>query len=298
MSARRLSIVWPLLIVAAAVVWLLYALGTLPSAIGDLIMRAWPVVLVLVGLMLFLGRRVRFGNVLAIALCAILVGGVVSTAYSQQSSKVRTESRKSFNQPVEAATTNVKIAIAMQFSDVEVLPGDGTAITGEFAGSRDSQLISDFQVDGSTGTFTLSDAQSSAIPSLEGVGKGKLTLHVPAGLVLDQISVSAREGDILLDASTTTVKTLSVTTGGGNVTVKLPDKSGLIGDIKTGRGNAVLEVPKTIAANMSLRGTGATNAEYNAADYVLDVNRVLISKRAPEPQMQITVEASGKITVQ
>src|SRR5439155_4022713 len=88
MTGRRLSLVWPLLIIAAAVVWLLYALGVLPASIGDLIGRAWPLVLVLVGLMLFLGRRVRFGNVLSIVLCAILVGAVVSTAYSQQSSKV------------------------------------------------------------------------------------------------------------------------------------------------------------------------------------------------------------------
>ncbi len=69
-------------------------------------------------------------------------------------------------------------------------------------------------------------------------------------------------------------------------------------DLKSARGSAVIEVPKTIAANITLRGGGATNPEYSAADYILDVNRVLVSKRAADPQMQITVEVSDRVTVQ
>jgi hypothetical protein len=298
MTSRRLSVVWPLLVLAGAVVWLLHAAGTLPPAIADLIARAWPVALVLVGLMLLLSRRVRFGNLISIVVCAVLVGGVVTAAYSQQSTRVRTENSETLNQPVEASTTNLKIVLTTLITEVVLAPDAESAINGEFVGSRESTLTSDYQLDGNVGTFTLVEMQSSAIPSLEAVGKGKLTLHVPRSLTIDQITLTGREGDITLDASAATVKNLALSTGSGNITVKLPDKAGLIGDIKTGRGDVLVVVPKTIAANITLRGAGASNAEYNPSDYVLDVNRVLISKRAPEPQMQITIDASGKVSVQ
>ncbi len=298
MTSRRLSIVWPVLLIAVAAVWMLQAVGTLPAAAADLISRGWPIVLVLLGLMLLLGRRVRFGNFLSIVVCAVLVGGVVMAAYRQQTSKVRTENHKQFSQPVGSAITNVKIVVNLLIDDVEVVADSTSAINADFLGSRESTVTADFQVDGKTGTFTLAENQSSAIPPLEAMGKGKVVVHVPGGLAFDQISISGREGDMSLDASTIAVKNLSMSTSAGNITVKLPDKSGLIGDIKTGSGNALIEVPKTIAANISLRGAGANNPAYNGSDYVLDVNRTLISKRAAEPQMQITLEASGTITVQ
>ena len=298
MTSRRLSIVWPLLIIVVAAVWLMQAAGTLPPAIADLIVRAWPIVLVLVGLMLLLGRLLRFGNVISIVLCAVLVGVVVTAAYSQQSGKVRTENHKSLNQAIDPTVTNVQIDLTMLVTEIEIVPDEGSAITGEFAGSRESTLTSDFQIDGKVGTFTLVEAQSSAIPSLDAVGKGKLTLHVPKNLTMDQIRVNGRGGDIALDASSATIKNLSLATGTGDISVKLPDKSGLIGDIKTGSGDVVLEVTKTIAANITLRGAGAANPVYNTADYVLDVNHVLQRRGASDTQMQIAVDAGGRVTVQ
>ena len=65
MTSQRMSLFWPLLIIVVAALWLLQALGTLPAPVADLIVRALPIVLVATGLMLLLGRRVRFGNILS-----------------------------------------------------------------------------------------------------------------------------------------------------------------------------------------------------------------------------------------
>jgi hypothetical protein len=130
------------------------------------------------------------------------------------------------------------------------------------------------------------------------MGKGKLTLRVPSGLTIEQLTITGREGNLELDISTITVKNLSVNLGGGNLNVKLADKSGLIADIKTGRGGAVVAVPSTIAANITLRGSGAANPDFNATDYTLSRDLILVSKRAADPQMQISVEAAGKIIIQ
>jgi len=296
----RLSLIWPLLILAAAVLWIAQTLGALPGAFTDLIGRAWPVLLVALGLMLLLGRRARYGNLLAVVVCAILTGGVVAAAYNQQAGKIRADNRKPFNQAIEASVTNVKISITTLGTEIALLLADSDkpAITGEFVGSKESLVTSDYQVDGNTGTFTLVESQSSSIPSLESIGKGKLTLRLPAGVTIDQLTINGREGDLQLDSTAANIKNLTINLNAGNLGVKLPNRSGLIADLKSANGKAVIEVPKTIAANITLRGGGATNPEYNGGDYILDVNRVLVSKRAADPQMQIVVEVSGQVTVQ
>ncbi len=295
----RFSIVWPLLIITAAVVWGMYLAGSLPVTLVDLIERSWPVLLVLVGLMLLLGRRVRFGNVISIVVCAALVGGVLTTAYSQQASKFRTENRKPFNQPIDSGVTNVKIITNTLITEVEIaLDKSGKpTISGEYVGSRESLVTSDYQVDGSTGTFTLVETQTNAIPSLESVGRGKLTLRLPVGVTIEQISITGRDGSLSFDAGDATIKNLSIAMG-GDLNVNLPGKGSLIADLKTERGGVVVQVPGSIAADIALHGGGADSPEYNRADYTLSAEKVLVSRRAADAQMQISVNAPGKITVQ
>ena len=298
MTANRISVVWPLLILASGALWTLQALGVLPNAATDLIGRGWPILMVLVGLMLFLGRRARFGNLIAFVLCILLTGGVVVTAYNQQSGKLRTENSKPLNQPLDPNIKSVKLVLNTLTTEIEVTPGSAGSITGEYKGSKESVITSDYQVDGSVGTFTFNEAPGSAIPALESVGRGKLTLTLPKGVTIDELTLTGREGSVQFDATGTTIKTLALNMSGGDLNVKLPDKPGLIADIKTGRGDASVEIPKTIAANVALLGGGSGNPEYSQADYTLSIERVLVSKRATDPQMQISVEASGKITIQ
>src|SRR5579871_4640134 len=94
----RLSVIWPILILLAAAIWALQALGTLPTIASDLIGRGWPVLLVAAGVMLLIGRRVRFGNFIVVILSVALVGGLTAAAYSQQAGKVVADQHKPFEQ--------------------------------------------------------------------------------------------------------------------------------------------------------------------------------------------------------
>src|SRR5215217_5116126 len=116
----RLTIVWPLLIIIAALFWMSQVLGLVPVAINDLLARTWPVLFVALGLMLLLGRRVRFGNLLSLVVCVVLIGGVVTTAYSQQAGKVRTDNQKPFVQAIEPTVTNVEIMLTTLATEVEI----------------------------------------------------------------------------------------------------------------------------------------------------------------------------------
>ncbi len=222
MIARRLSVMWPILILLAAAIWALQSLGTLPPFAADLIARAWPVVFIATGLMLLIGRRVRFGNLIAVVVSVVLVGGVTAAAYSQQATKIVADQHKPFEQALDSSITSVKSNVTSLLTEIEVKPGDSTksAISGEFVGSRDSQISGDYQTDGTTGTFTLVEAQSGGIPTLGELGRGKLTLFLPTESNISQLAVNiAGHGDIQFDAAGTTLTDLSITGGTGQITL-------------------------------------------------------------------------------
>ncbi|MEP7289884.1 MAG: hypothetical protein ABI947_29415 [Chloroflexota bacterium] len=361
MRAQRLSIVWPLFVLALAALWLLQSLGLWPSALTDLVSRVWPGLLIAVGLMLLIGRRVRFGNLLALVLCTAVIGGIAVAGFNQQASRVRTDNRKVFTQVIEPQITTVNIVVNTLNTQLTVIPDTSATINAEFTGSRDSRITSDFQVDGATGTFTLVETQTSTFPSLEGLGRGTLKVTLPTGITVKQVSVSVigssgditfdptgtaltdvtvamatgkatfsafpatlatlsvksigdlelgtlpaslttlrattGTGKIIFDATAASLKTMSIAASAGNVEAKLPEKSGLIGDIKAG-GEVSVKVPPTIAANVKLDGNAANNPTYSQADYILNKENILLSRRSNEPQLQLTIESGGRTTIQ
>ena len=73
---RRTNLLWGVVFLATAILVLLGALGILPPGIADLVGRAWPVLLVLGGLSIFLRDRVPFGGFIALVISGALVAGV------------------------------------------------------------------------------------------------------------------------------------------------------------------------------------------------------------------------------
>lgn len=74
---RRPSLIWPILLIGAGVVFLLANLDLLPSNAWMLIARLWPVVLVLLGLEILIGRRSTIGMILSGFLSLAIVGGLI-----------------------------------------------------------------------------------------------------------------------------------------------------------------------------------------------------------------------------
>ena len=54
---RAPSLIWPLVLITLGVLFLLQNLGYLPWAFWSVAWRFWPVILILVGIQLFFGRR-------------------------------------------------------------------------------------------------------------------------------------------------------------------------------------------------------------------------------------------------
>jgi hypothetical protein len=73
---RRPALFWPLLLMASGGVWLAYQLGYITDAVRPRLWQLWPVLLVLIGLDMLLGRR-STGRVASVLL---LTAGLMAVA--------------------------------------------------------------------------------------------------------------------------------------------------------------------------------------------------------------------------
>jgi hypothetical protein len=299
MAARRLDILsrlfWPLLVIAAALVWLLHTLDVLPPAILDLIGRGWPALLVGLGLFLLLGRRVRFGNLIAIGGTALLIGGVMVAAYNREGQQFRDDYREPVAAAIGPEVDTLRILIEVRSSEVDILPvatGE-QAIQGEYVGSLESQISAEYRPEGRVGIFTLRESARNTIPLLAQVGRGRLRLHVPEGITIEELSINTGQGDVLLNISAVSVRRLVVTLEAGSIDAQFPAESGLIGDLRTGNGDATLTIPSTIPAEITLSRAGSVTFDDDI--YTRRIDNVLVPRASP--QMQITVNIAGAVTI-
>lgn len=76
---------WPILLIGAGVIFLMSNLGFLPADPWPLLWNLWPLVLIIIGLDILLGRRSVLGGVFSAILALLLVGAVVAMLFVAQS---------------------------------------------------------------------------------------------------------------------------------------------------------------------------------------------------------------------
>jgi hypothetical protein len=72
------SFAWPILLIGAGVIFLLANLGMVPGSPGFLLSRLWPVILIVIGIELVLGRRARW---LSALLALLVVAAVIALLF-------------------------------------------------------------------------------------------------------------------------------------------------------------------------------------------------------------------------
>src|SRR5689334_13218894 len=102
MIRRRTNLLWGIVVLALALLLLARSLGAIPDGMFDMIMRAWPALLLLAGLSFLLRERVPFGQIIALLLSAIVAVIIVSQAYTTRASQQRADNHQSISQPLGA----------------------------------------------------------------------------------------------------------------------------------------------------------------------------------------------------
>ncbi len=310
---RRTNFFFGLVLLAAAIIFLLGALDVIPPGIADLINRSWPVVLVLFGLGIFLRDRVRLGGLIALVVGGLLVGGLATTAFSSRATGLRTDYTAPINQPVTNGINLLRVSVQTLSTDVEIVRSlDARIISGEFVGSSESLLTTTYvENDDSTANLTIAETQPNQFPLLERMGRGRFTLELPADVAVD-VDFRGGEGILTLNMSGLALERLNLDLAKGDALVTIPAYQPLSGGIDATIGTFVVRdgdinvfVPPTVGARFELNRGGSglqpifdtLDSNYLVGDILeartFDTAEIKLRYAITAPRGQITIESTG-----
>jgi hypothetical protein len=273
MPKRRIYWAWGLIPLGVASVLMLYTLDAIPQGLFDLLMRAWPILLILIGLLLLLRGRIPLGGIAAFGLSAVLVAGVAGVAYSTRASQERTENEVYINQAIDEDATLLVVNVVLNNTNFTLRRAtESRVISGVFIGSEESDIQTTFNDEGGlTVEYTIHEEQSSQFPLLTAVGRGSMTLDVPADIAV-AINIVVADGLTTLNLSDLQLERLTLTVDNGNAAITLPNYQPVSlnpaerpGEIIVSRGNLTLLTPNEIDVRVAFdrRGSG-TPVQYDA----------------------------------
>lgn len=299
MIAARRNYLWPLLILALGAAWLLVTTDTVPDAVGDLLQRAWPALLVLIGLEALLGRRhLAIGSrrlpasMLILLVVVVALGVIVALAYRQQADSVRGENVQTFEQPLIEDIRQVEVTAALQRTTITAGPGEPGAqtISARYAGSRDHAVAMDWGTQAQMGTLAVAETPGGSIPRLEDFGRGTFDLSLPGKAAISLLRLESEAGDATLDLQALQIQRLETALADGSLVVTLPSGEALNGRLEVRGGDLELRVPAGVPLTVSLaEGSGEPSYIYDDFRYDLLRDGTLKLENATEFQIGLTV---------
>ncbi len=278
------SFFWPIVFLGAGVIWLLTNMGIIPSENLWILIRLWPVLIIIAGIDILFSRRFA---VIGALLGLLAIAGVIyillygNNLGVETTPQPRTETFRAELGNTESATLDLNLSI--QESNIHALTDSGDLILAkighigeiEFTVTGTSSKLVKLRQIGIEGWYnwflptvqgedlTWDIGLSPDVPldlSVDaGTGKSDLDL---SGLELDQFQFDASTGvsTIILPASSEGYKTqLEASTGA--MTVVLPSDSNLTVSLDGSTGKVTFDIPDGAAVKIEVRNGGTGNLE-------------------------------------
>jgi hypothetical protein len=256
--SRQRNLIWGLIPLVVGGVLLFDALDLLPNGLSDFLWRAWPVIIIITGLIWLLRGRIPLGSVAAIGLAGLTVAGVAVAAYTSREGQIRTENVIEIEQTIDDAVTLLVINVDLLDTDLTITRGDSREITGEFVGSEES-VVEPVYIDdsGATVEYFIEENKPGQFPMLEAIGRGTLDLNVPTDVNV-AVNVIVADGLVTLNLSDLQLERLTLTLDQGDAAVTLPayqprslDPAERPGEIIIRDGDLIMIVPDSVDARLA-----------------------------------------------
>lgn len=256
------GLVGPILLIGVGLIFLFNNLGWLDWNIWSALWRLWPLLLIIGGLDLIIGRRSTWGSALVAVIAVVLlvggflfVGGASSVSRSGFTSELTSGSSTTMDGqsvifPAQGAG-QAKVEISTGAGELYVADGAASAnvLDGQIQSQRGEVVRQSSGMDGETLQVMLKSTGTD-IPVLGGpnsVWDLRLNQEIPLDL-----AISTGVGASLIDLRRLTVTNLKLNTGVGKTTVLLPRRGGLTGEISGGIGEIVVRVPDNLAVRLEI----------------------------------------------
>ncbi|MFW5771845.1 MAG: hypothetical protein ACOCZH_00875 [Phototrophicaceae bacterium] len=299
---RRMSNLVGMAAVLVAAALLLRALGIIPDGLYDVLTRAWPALLILLGLGLLLPERLPLASFIVLGLSGALVAGVAFVAYSSRADQPRDDQRVSIDQAIGDDVTLLVVNVNTLDTDVEVFDGDGERIIGEFAGGQASEIdLTHFETDDARAEFTLSETRPDQLPRLEAVGRATLRLELPETVALALV-LDGEDGLMTLNLNALALERLVLDLDRGDALVTLPAYQPLAanapeqpGLLNVQNGDLTVIVPPEVAMRIELdRGGNNIRPEFDDRYILIDdgADGTLEKRATTADEIPLTYEAT------
>ncbi len=289
------SVILPLLLIFAGVVLLLNTTGILPWSAWERIWPLWPVVLILIGLDMMVGRRsAALRLLLGLVILALLAGGglylVVTTEPARPAGGEESQAW-----PIGGAKEGA-VSLEMEAGELRlgVLEENDLFARASLSGAEGATFEHSFQDRGSSAHLTLSGPQWETSWLFRSKGdilwQVDLTDRIPLAL-----KIETGVGKSVLDLRRLQVEDLTLSTGVGEVEVILPERveRGEV-EIETGVGAVTVIVPAETAVEIELE-TGIGGVSVDEEAFPQEDDHLYRSKNYATARYRLEVHISGSI---
>ncbi len=287
MERHRPSLIGPLILITIGILLLLANLGYLPLSFWEIAWRFWPLILILIGLEIIIGRHSRLGALLIIALWCALIAGILWLALTSGGAFLNTTLvTETIHQPladIKSATIDLNIGLAAV--KVAALDADtADLMRGTFRHAEGIKIGKRFNTVGSEGRLHLQEERTNFFVAGMTNAQWDLALNPTLPLAL---RINGGVGNAELDLRTLNLTALDVDAGVGTIRVTTPTSGNVTMRLNGGVGNLHVTIPEGVAARIRAdKGIGAlrvnetrfpqTGNVYQSADFATASNKVEI----------------------
>jgi hypothetical protein len=280
---RPPSLVGPVILITIGVLVLLSNLDMLHVNLWEL-WRLWPVLLILGGLEILLGRRSALGSVIVLVLTLAVMAGIVLLLVAAPGALGPTASGgvDRITEPLGGIEqADLKVSFAAGQLGIGQLADSTSLVEGTLGLATKAKPVWSIDRSGDHATMTLGYKQEQSFTTFSGGDDWNLQLSPQAAFSLD---VDVGAGGATLDLTGLDVRDLKIQAGAGQTTVILPATGDFSADLSGGVGALTIEIPPAMAARLRIdRGLSGLSLparfskqgeDYVTSDWTTNQNRV------------------------
>jgi hypothetical protein len=280
---RRVSLVGPAILIGLGLLFLANNFGLLRGNVWGVAWRFWPLLLVLLGLEILVGRQSTLVSaIIAVVGILLIIGLVAAAIYWGWGGVAQSGVTEHVVQEIEGAeSATVTLEFAAGELKIRALEDSPDLMDARFSGLP---VERQYEVRAERGDLRLKSKEGNLAwwPGAVVENNWDLALSSRIPLTLD---VDTGVGQATLDLSDLQVSEFSLNAGVGSVHVILPAMGRSTAEVETGVGEVVLEIPQGVAARIEADvGIGGLSIDghrfpregkyYESPDYATADNRI------------------------
>jgi hypothetical protein len=261
---RKGSLVWPILLIGFGIVFLLNNLGILSWDVWLTIIRLWPLLLIIVGLDILLGRRHGVWSLISVFL---VLGLFAIGAWLVQATRAVWTGETythSISQSINGANqAEVNIDFGVGELEISKTPASGMLIEGELDVAEDESLNQKYTTQDNIAYIELGSIGTQYYPSWVfnnwGDRSRDWTLNLTGEIPID-LSIDTGVGQAVINLEGIQLEDLNIDSGIGETRVYLPSSGSFNAWISLGIGQLVVYIPEDLNVRIHIdTGLGDTS---------------------------------------